>query len=258
MTQGSSRRQYVFYLADLQSCADFSLRIVIWLTRRLVLHDRHCPNLHRGNKVTELCPRLRKCDQMIIERTIGLVLGPPTALCRYFLKHCTLTNRTVGTIWRDLSKPPQRRQCPDPRPLWLLVGTPSVRFHFAEHSLLWRVSLYWYILTRRWPVQARVVANEYLLFIYLRATYMLAFLCRIPFNPYFTELYIPLLIFCSHAISGFLIIIPTSETTIFQNAMSNAVLETHITPTLTPPPLFHQLHASIVAHNHACPFLFSE
>ena len=29
------------------------------------------------------------------------------------------------TIWRALSKPPQRRQGPDPRPLWLLVGTPS-------------------------------------------------------------------------------------------------------------------------------------
>ena len=31
----------------------------------------------------------------------------------------------VGTIWRALSKPPQRRQGPDLRPLWLLVGTPS-------------------------------------------------------------------------------------------------------------------------------------
>ena len=45
-----------------------------------------------------------------------------------------------------------------------------------------------FIYNRRWPVQARVVATEFLLFIYLRATYMLAFLCRIPFNPYFTEL----------------------------------------------------------------------
>ena len=33
--------------------------------------------------------------------------------------------KAVGTIWRALSKPPQRRQGPDPRPLWLLVGTPS-------------------------------------------------------------------------------------------------------------------------------------
>ena len=60
------------------------------------------------------------------ERTIGLVLGPFTALYISFLKHCTLTNKAVGTIWRDLSKPPQRRQGPDPRPLWLLVGTPLV------------------------------------------------------------------------------------------------------------------------------------
>ena len=39
----------------------------------------------------------------------------------------------------DLSKPPQRRQGPDPRPLWLLVGTPLVlgpelASRRAEHS----------------------------------------------------------------------------------------------------------------------------
>ena len=34
----------------------------------------------------------------IIERTIGLVLGPFTALYRSFLKRCTLTNKAVGTI----------------------------------------------------------------------------------------------------------------------------------------------------------------
>ena len=64
-------------------------------------------------------------DPAIIERTIGLVLGLFTALCRSFLKHGTLTNKDIGSIWRALSKPPQRRQGPDRRPLWLLVGTPS-------------------------------------------------------------------------------------------------------------------------------------
>ena len=64
-----------------------------------------------------------------------------------FLKHCTLTNKAVGTIWRDLSKPPQRRQGPDPRPLWLLVGTPLVlgpelASRRAEHSLLLWMSSY--------------------------------------------------------------------------------------------------------------------
>ena len=68
------------------------------------------------------------------------MLGPCTALYRPFLKHCTLTNKAVGTIWRALSKPPQRRQGPDLRPLWLLVGTPSairpeLAFSRAEHSL---------------------------------------------------------------------------------------------------------------------------
>ena len=68
------------------------------------------------------------------------MLGPCTALYRLFLKHCTLTNKAVGTIWRALSKPPQRRQGPDLRPLWLLVGTPSairseLAFSRAEHCL---------------------------------------------------------------------------------------------------------------------------
>ena len=82
----------------------------------------------------------RQYDPLIIERTIGLVLGPSTALNIPFLKHCTLTNKAVGTIWRASSKPPQRRQGPDLRPLWLLVGTLSaIRPEFvstqAEHSL---------------------------------------------------------------------------------------------------------------------------
>ena len=67
------------------------------------------------------------------------MLGPSTALYRSFLEHCTLTNKAVGTIWRDLSKPLQRRQGPDPCPLWLLVGTPLVlwpelAFRRAGHS----------------------------------------------------------------------------------------------------------------------------
>ena len=87
--------------------------------------------------------RRRQYDPEIIERTIGLVLGPFTALYRSFLKRCTLTNKAVGTIWRALSKPPQRRQGPDPRPLWLLVGTPSAfgpelayRLRVAQHTLM--------------------------------------------------------------------------------------------------------------------------
>ena len=59
----------------------------------------------------------RKYDPVIIERTIYLVFGPSTALYRFFLNHCTLTNKAVGTIRRDLSRPPQRRQDPYIRPL---------------------------------------------------------------------------------------------------------------------------------------------
>ena len=65
--------------------------------------------------------------------------GPSTALYEPFLKHCTLTNKAIGTLWRALSKPPQRRQGPDLCTLWLLVGTPSairpeLAFSQAEHS----------------------------------------------------------------------------------------------------------------------------
>ena len=98
------------------------------------------PNfISSGSKIVKRL-RWRQYDPLIIEMTIGLVLGPYTALYRPFLRHCTLNNKAVGTIWRALSKPPQRRQGPDLRPLLLLVGTPSVirpelAFSRAEYSL---------------------------------------------------------------------------------------------------------------------------
>ena len=67
-----------------------------------------------GSKIVKRLQR-RNYDPLIIERPMGLVLGPSTALYRSFLGHCTLTNKAMGTVWRDLSKPPQRRQGPDPR-----------------------------------------------------------------------------------------------------------------------------------------------
>ena len=57
-----------------------------------------------GSKIVKHLPR-RQYDPAIIERTLGLVLDPFTALYRSFLKSCTLTNKAVGTIWRALSKP---------------------------------------------------------------------------------------------------------------------------------------------------------
>ena len=78
-----------------------------------------------GSKIVKRLRR-RKYDQVIIERTIGLMLGSSTSLYRFFLKHCTLINKAVRTICRDSSKRTQRRQCPDHCPLWLLVGTPLV------------------------------------------------------------------------------------------------------------------------------------
>ena len=102
-----------------------------------------------GSKIVKRLRR-RQYDPAIIERTIGLVLGPFTALYRSFLKRCTLTNKAVGTIWRALSKPPQRRQGPDPRPLWLLVGTPSAfgpelayRLRVAQPTLMDVARYFW-------------------------------------------------------------------------------------------------------------------
>ena len=100
---------------------------------------KNTPNfISSGSKIVKRL-RWRQYDPVIIERTIGLVLGPFTALYRPFIRHCTLTKKAVGTIWRALSKPPQRRQGPDLCPLWLLVGTPSaIRPEIAssrvEHS----------------------------------------------------------------------------------------------------------------------------
>ena len=98
------------------------------------------PNfISSGSKIVKRLRR-RLYDPLIIERTIGLVLDPSTVLYRPFIKHCTLSYKAVGTLWRALSNPPQRRQGPDLRPLWLLVGTPSaIRPELAsrrtEHSL---------------------------------------------------------------------------------------------------------------------------
>ena len=68
-----------------------------------------------GSKVEKLLRR-RKYDPVIIEKIIGFVFGPSTALYNYFLKRCTLTNKAFGTISKDLSKLSQRTHGPDPRP----------------------------------------------------------------------------------------------------------------------------------------------
>ena len=97
------------------------------------------PNfISKGSKIVKRLRR-RQYDLSINERTIGLVLGL-SIYYRPFLKHCTLTSKAVGTAWRALSKPPQRRQGPDLRPFWLLVGTPSairpgLASRRAEHSM---------------------------------------------------------------------------------------------------------------------------
>ena len=108
---------------------------LVYILRRVNDTPNFIPS---GSKIVK-CFRRRHYDPGIIETTIGIVLVPSTALYRPFLKHCTLTNKAVGTICRALSKPSQRRQGPDLCPLWFLVGTPSaIRAELAsrraEHS----------------------------------------------------------------------------------------------------------------------------
>ena len=68
----------------------------------------------------------------------------------------------MRTIWRALSKPPQRQQDPDLCPLWLLVGTPSairpeLAFRRVEHCLpysdvakyIYMLFVYWFLLPLR-------------------------------------------------------------------------------------------------------------
>ena len=66
-----------------------------------------------GSKIVKRLRRLKHAP-VIIEITIGLVLGPCTDL--YFRKICTLTYKAMGTVWRDFSTPPQRRQGNDHHP----------------------------------------------------------------------------------------------------------------------------------------------
>ena len=63
-----------------------------------VIRIKDTPNFtSSGSKIVKRLRR-RQYDPVIIERTIGLVLGPSTALYEPFLKHCTLTNKAIGTI----------------------------------------------------------------------------------------------------------------------------------------------------------------
>ena len=67
-------------------------------------------SLGTSNLLFTLCPPICIPNLVIAEKTILLSLGPSTVLYRSFLKHCTLTNDAVGTIWLN----------DNPRTLWLL------------------------------------------------------------------------------------------------------------------------------------------
>ena len=63
-----------------------------------------------GSKIVKRLRR-RKYDPMIIDREDDRSCAWPFySLVQIFLKHYTSINKTVRTIWRHLSKSPQRRQ----------------------------------------------------------------------------------------------------------------------------------------------------
>ena len=80
--------------SDLLSCVFIFYGDLVYKLRRV----KDTPNfILSGSKIVKRLRR-RQYDPVIIERTIGLVLGPSTALYEPFLEHCTLTNKAVGTI----------------------------------------------------------------------------------------------------------------------------------------------------------------
>ena len=95
------------------SKGNLSPGVLRWSSLQTKEGQRHTEFISSGSKIVKRLRR-RQYDPLIIEMTIGLVVGPSTALYRPFLKHC-----------RVLSKPPQRQQGSDLCSLCLLVWTPS-------------------------------------------------------------------------------------------------------------------------------------
>ena len=117
------------------------------------------------------------------------------------------------------------------------------------------------MVTRRWPVQARLAATEF-----LRTTCMLAFFLVACASIDILQSYISHSLYDLNTLFAeshnpcFIRIIATPPTSIFQNGMPNVVLdspsnvlEPHTAPDPHPTSCMH-----LVAHNHACPLLFSE
>ena len=70
-------------------------------------------------------------------------------------KNCTLTNKADVTIWRALSKPPQMRQGPDPRPILLIETARSTAYILMDGTRYFDILLYYYICvctTFLWPL----------------------------------------------------------------------------------------------------------
>ena len=85
-----------------------------------------------GSKIVKRLRR-RQYDPAIIERTIGLVLGPFTALYRSFLKRCTPTNKAVGTISKHPRIENLQKQC---LCYFLIAYTSLWRNHFNHIRIL--------------------------------------------------------------------------------------------------------------------------
>ena len=89
-----------------------------------------------GSKIVKR-RRRRKYDPLIIERTIFMMLGPSTTLCRYNLKHCSLTYKA---FWDCMTKLVQASS---------VATMPDLASRRAEQSLLlWMLFLSSYMFVK--------------------------------------------------------------------------------------------------------------
>ena len=99
-SQPNNKKAKVITNLNLNSCfgRNLSPGLLQWSSLQIRSVKCEANIVPSGSKIVQRLRRL-KYDPVIIEWTIGLVLGPTTALYRSFLKRCTLTNKAFGTIW---------------------------------------------------------------------------------------------------------------------------------------------------------------
>ena len=93
-----SRKRLRYNLLQLNYAnSSFSLVLSGYLVYKLRRVKSETNFISSGSKIVKRLRR-RQYDPVIIEKTIGIVIGHFTALYSSFLERCTLTDKAVGTI----------------------------------------------------------------------------------------------------------------------------------------------------------------